>query len=108
MRSLRPCPPRHHYCCCPSQTSRLRPQWTRRKQTRLASNRSPAPCKIRCPQTARPSERAHCNSNYAVGNILIPQGFPALQPLFETYTAQSSQPGCNLSLRTSCAEFADF
>jgi len=35
-------------------------------------------------KAVKPSGRAHCNSNYATGNMLSRQGFPALQPLFET------------------------
>jgi hypothetical protein len=35
-------------------------------------------------KAVKPSGRAHCNSNYATGNMLSRQGFPALQPLFES------------------------
>lgn len=53
----------------------------------------------------KPSGRAHCNSNYATGNMLSRQGFPALQPLFESRLEMRLHPGCAIFSCISCTKY---
>lgn len=58
------------------------PRKRRRKQTRIAFKQVSCTFRNAClaglTRTFGPSERAHCNSNYAAGNIVEPTGFSCI------------------------------